>query len=40
MDYFNVFVGYLLGYSDDKKDLMLISFELVWKDDIGEYFDL
>ncbi|HGL8840953.1 TPA: helix-turn-helix domain-containing protein [Streptococcus agalactiae] len=39
-DYFNVSVGYLLGYSDDKKDPMLTSFELARKDDTGEYFDL
>ncbi|HEO2335580.1 TPA: helix-turn-helix domain-containing protein [Streptococcus agalactiae] len=39
-DYFNVSVGYLLGYSDDKKDPMLASFELARKDDTGEYFDL
>lgn len=39
-DYFNVSVGYLLGYSDDKKDPMLTSVELARKDDTGEYFDL
>lgn len=39
-DYFGVSTGYLLGYSNDKKDPMRTSLELARKDETGDYFDL
>ncbi|MGV3005391.1 helix-turn-helix domain-containing protein [Streptococcus pluranimalium] len=39
-DHFGVSVGYLLGYSNDKKDPMRTSLELARKDETGDYFDL
>lgn len=39
-DELGVSVGYLLGYSNDKKDPMQTSLELARKDETGDYFDL
>ncbi|OTG44055.1 helix-turn-helix domain-containing protein [Streptococcus agalactiae] len=39
-DYLGVSTGYLLGYSNDKKDPMRTSLELARKDETGDYFDL
>ncbi|MTB56356.1 helix-turn-helix domain-containing protein [Streptococcus uberis] len=39
-NFFGVSVGYLFGYSEDKKNPMQTSLELARRDETGEYIDL